>query len=267
MNTAFRAVLSPCIGVCTLDDDGLCEGCLRTTSEIARWSQMNDDERLRLMEHVLPGRERARAPWADRLREGELLRRALHPLGAVPGAPGWNHEELIDLLPPGQLAEAAVLAGLVPRAEGTQVLLTRRTDGLRHHGGQVSFPGGRVEPTDADVVAAALRESHEEIALPATQAVPLGFLDPFTTISGFRVVPVVAVIDPSFVPQPEPNEVADVFEVPLDYLLAPDSLRRVEVDYRGRSRVVLEYGWPGQRIWGATAAILFNLRERLERSA
>ena len=155
MNTAFRAVLSPCIGVCTLDDDGLCEGCLRTTSEIARWSQMNDDERLRLMEHVLP----------------------------------------------------------------------------------------------------------------ATQAVPLGFLDPFTTISGFRVVPVVAVIDPSFVPQPEPNEVADVFEVPLDYLLAPDSLRRVEVDYRGRRRVVLEYGWPGQRIWGATAAILFNLRERLERSA
>ena len=104
-------------------------------------------------------------------------------------------------------------------------------------------------------------------ALPATQAVPLGFLDPFTTISGFRVVPVVAVIDPSFVPQPEPNEVADVFEVPLDYLLAPDSLRRVEVDYRGRRRVVLEYGWPGQRIWGATAAILFNLRERLERSA
>ena len=195
------------------------------------------------------------------------MRRALHPLGAVPGAPGWNHEELIDLLPPGQLAEAAVLAGLVPRAEGTQVLLTRRTDGLRHHGGQVSFPGGRVEPTDADVVAAALRESHEEIALPATQAVPLGFLDPFTTISGFRVVPVVAVIDPSFVPQPEPNEVADVFEVPLDYLLAPDSLRRVEVDYRGRRRVVLEYGWPGQRIWGATAAILFNLRERLERSA
>ena len=162
MNTAFRAVLSPCIGVCTLDDDGLCEGCLRTTSEIA--------------------------PWADRLREGELLRRALHPLGAVPGAPGWNHEELIDLLPPGQLAEAAVLAGLVPRAEGTQVLLTRRTDGLRHHGGQVSFPGGRVEPTDADAVAAALRESHEEIALPATQAVPLGFLLPPQTMSYTRVL-------------------------------------------------------------------------------
>ena len=119
----------------------------------------------------------------------------------------------------------------------------------------------------ATPVMAALRESCEEIALPTTQVQALGYLDPFVTISSFRITPVVAVIDPSFVPQPEPNEVADVFEVPLDYLLAPDSLRRVEVDYRGRRRVVLEYGWPGQRIWGATAAILFNLRERLERSA
>ncbi len=267
MNTAFRAVLSPCTGVCTLDDDGLCRGCLRTTSEIARWSQMNDDERLRLMESVLPARERVRMPFVEQLREATVLQRALHPLGAAPRAPGWNHEELIDLLPPGPLAEAAVLAGLVPRESGTQVLLTRRTDGLRHHAGQVSFPGGRIEPTDADVVAAALRESREEIALQASQAVPLGFLDPFTTISGFRVVPVVAVIDPAFVPMPEPGEVADVFEVPLEYLLAPDNLRRVEVDYRSRRRAVLEYAWPGQRIWGATAAILFNLRQRLEQLA
>ena len=139
----------------------------------------------------------------------------------------------------------------------------RRTDGLRHHGGQVSFPGGRIEPGDVDSVAAALRESHEEIALTSLQVSPLGFLDPFTTISGFRVMPVVAVIDPSYVARPNPDEVADVFEVPLDFLMAPENLRRVEVDYRGRRRVVLEYDWPGQRIWGATASILFNLRERL----
>ena len=160
--------------------------------------------------------------------------------------------------------KAAVLVPVIDYGDKLNVLFTQRALHLRHHPGQISFPGGRVEPTDADVVAAALRESQEEIALPATQAVPLGFLDPFTTISGFRVVPVVALIDPSFVPVPEPNEVADVFEVPLDYLLSPDNLRRVEVDYRGRRRVVLEYAWPGQRIWGATAAILFNLRQRLE---
>ena len=263
MNTAYRAVLSPCTGVCTLGDDGLCEGCLRTTAEIARWSQMNDDERLRLMETVLPGREQQRAGFETLLREREAIRKVLHPLSQMPMQAGWNHEELADLLPPGPPAEAAVLAGLVPRKQGTQVLLTRRTDSLRHHGGQVSFPGGRIEADDADSVAAALRESHEEIALTSSQVTPLGFLDPFTTISGFRVMPVVAVIDPSYVARPNPDEVADVFEVPLDFLMAPGNLRRVEVDYRGRRRAVLEYDWPGQRIWGATAAILFNLRERL----
>lgn len=264
MNSAFRAVLSPCIGVCTLGDDGLCEGCLRTTAEIARWSRMNDDERLRLMETVLPAREQGKLPFEQRLPEAARLHHVLHPLDHIPTARGWNHEELLDLLPPGEPAEAAVLAGLVPRPQGTQVILTKRTDGLRHHAGQVSFPGGRIEAADAGVVAAALRETWEELAIPASQIAPLGLLDPFTTISGFRVVPVVAVIDPAYVATPEPGEVADVFEVPLDYLMAPANLRRVEVDYRGRRRAVLEYGWPGQRIWGATAAILYNLRQRLE---
>jgi len=262
MNTAFRAVLSPCIGVCALREDGLCEGCLRTGTEIACWSQMSDEQRLHLMDNVLPQREQRHA-FVERLPERERLQARLHPIANAPPGPGWNHDELVDLLPPGELAQAAVLAGLVPRASGTQVLLTRRTDGLRHHGGQVSFPGGRIEPTDAGVVAAALRESHEEIALQPAQIAPLGFLDPFVTISGFRVVPVVAAIDPDYIARPDPGEVADVFEVPLDYLMAPDNLRQVVMDYRGRSRTVLEYGWPGQRIWGATAAILFNLRQRL----
>ncbi|MEP6907196.1 MAG: DUF1289 domain-containing protein [Pseudoxanthomonas sp.] len=263
MNSVYRAVLSPCIGVCYLDDDGLCQGCLRTTSEIARWSQMDDDERLRVMDNLLPVREQSRVGFDHLLPERQALLKVLHPLGRMPTAAGWNHEELVDLLPPGPPVESAVLAGLVPRSQGTQVLLTRRTDGLRHHGGQVSFPGGRIEASDISPVAAAIRESNEEIALVGTQIVPLGFLDPFTTISGFRVMPVVAVIDPSYVAVANPQEVADVFEVPLDYLLDPGNLRRVEVDYRGRRRALLEYDWPGQRIWGATAAMLFNLRERL----
>lgn len=198
------------------------------------------------------------------------LRSALHPLGAVPTGGGWNHEELADLLPlQGIAAQAAVLVPLVPRDAGLQVLLTRRTDALRQHAGQVSFPGGRIEDDDEDPVAAALREASEEVGLALPQAQPLGYLDPLATITGFRVLPVVARIDPAFVAVPDPAEVSDVFEVPLDWLMASDNLQHVAMDYRGRTRNVLEFhrspAAPTQRIWGATASILFNLRERLER--
>lgn len=193
------------------------------------------------------------------------LAAALHPLTAPPAGPGWNHAELEDLLlPESALSDAAVLVGLVPRAEGTQVLLTRRTDGLRHHGGQVSFPGGRIEASDRDSVAAAVRETGEEIGLSPAQITPLGFLDPLATITGFRVLPVVAMIAVDYVAHPDPNEVADVFEVPLAFLLDPDNLATHTLDFRGVPRQVFEYRYPAQRIWGATASMLFNLRERLE---
>lgn len=192
---------------------------------------------------------------------------ALHPLGALPTRSPWNLDELADLIGDAPAVEAAVLVGLVPRESGLQVLLTRRTDSLRHHAGQVSFPGGRIEHDDADAVAAALREAEEEIGLAATLAAPLGFLDPLITITGFRVLPVVARIDPGFVPAPDPNEVAEVFEVDLDFLMHPDNLERIGMDYRGRVRHVLQFRRPPQapeqRIWGVTASILYNLRERL----
>ncbi len=266
---AISAIASPCVRVCRLDAAGTCLGCLRTLDEIGAWSRMDEARRLRIMEVVLPERQRERhAGFLQRLPERDALQRVLHPLRSPPQGPGWNRSELADLLPATPLAEAAVLVGLVPRGDaGTQVLLTLRTDGLRNHGGQVSFPGGRIDAGDADVVQAALRESREEIALVATQAVPLGYLDPFVTISGFRVTPVVAAVDPDYVPQPQPDEVAEVFEVPFDYLMASTHLRQVEIDYRGRPRSVLEYDWPGRRIWGATAAILYNLRRRLEEHA
>ena len=136
------------------------------------------------------------------------LRATLHPLDAPPVGPGWNHRELEGLLPQTPMREAAVLVGLVSRDTGWQLLLTRRTDALRHHAGQVSFPGGRIEPGDADAIAAALRESHEEIGLEAAQASPVGFLDPLCTITGFRVLPLVAVVDAEYVPHPDPAEVA-----------------------------------------------------------
>jgi 8-oxo-dGTP pyrophosphatase MutT (NUDIX family) len=189
---------------------------------------------------------------------------ALHPLELAPAGEGWNHEEIVDLLPEGHaLVEAAVLVGLVPRESGTQVLLTRRTDALRNHAGQVSFPGGRIEPDDAVAVAAARRETFEEVGIAPSLIRPLGYLDAFTTITGFRVLPVVATIDNDYVAQPDPNEVADIFEVPLDFLLDPANLASLSLEHRGRARQVWEFSYPGQRIWGVTAAILLNLRERL----
>lgn len=226
---------------------------------------MSEHERAHVVQRALPLREQLRdGLQLPPARHARLLD-ALHPPSLAPDGDGWNRSELSDLLPAGGLVEAAVLVGLVPRAGGLQVILTRRTEALRTHGGQVGFPGGRTEPDDADAAAAALRESEEEIALQRAQADVLGYLDPLVTITGYRVTPVVAVVDPRFTAIPSPDEVADVFEVPLDYLLAPENLRQVEIVHRGRVRHVLEYGWPGQRIWGATAAILYNLRRRLEK--
>jgi 8-oxo-dGTP pyrophosphatase MutT (NUDIX family) len=225
---------------------------------------MSEAERDRLIHKVLPARAEEAQGFATQLVGRERLAHALLPLAAAPIGRGWNHDELEDLLPPGPPIEAAVLAGLVPRPQGTQVLLTRRTETLRNHGGQVGFPGGRVDKLDRNVLATALRESNEEIALGAGQVQALGYLEPFVTITGFRVTPVVAVIDPAFIARPQPSEVAEVFEVPLDYLMDPANLREVAFEHGGRPRHVLEYSWPGQRIWGATAAILYNLRRRLE---
>lgn len=198
------------------------------------------------------------------------LAHALHPLDRPPSSLGWNVDELDGLLDGTTvLREAAVLVGLVRRADGLQAVLTRRTDTLRHHAGQVSFPGGRQEPDDGSPLQAALREACEEIGLAAAQVRPLGYLDPLATITGYRVTPVVALLDPDFEPVPEPGEVAEVFEAPLDFLMAPASLRHVDIEFRGRMRHVLEYetlaAAPTHRIWGATASILLNLRHRLER--
>jgi 8-oxo-dGTP pyrophosphatase MutT (NUDIX family) len=199
-----------------------------------------------------------------------LLQSALHPLDAVPKGRGWNHLELAGLLPAdATLVESAVLVPLVQR-DALNVVLTRRTDALRHHAGQVSFPGGRVDDTDAGPVAAALREAREEIGLATTQVRLLGFLDPLATITGFRVLPVVAWVASDFSGVPEPGEVAEIFEVPLDWLLAPENLESLDIDYRGRRRQVLEFRRHAdaaeQRIWGVTASILYNLRERIARA-
>ena len=193
--------------------------------------------------------------------------RALHPLAGPPPGTCWNAAELEGLFDPASLRDAAVLVGLVPRGEGIDVLLTRRHDGLRTHAGQVSFPGGRVDDDDSDVVDAALRETLEEVGIARGFVEPLGLLDPLATITGFRVWPVVARIDPQADIRPDPREVAEVFEVPLAYLLDPANLSARRFVHGDRLRTIWEYRYPTHRIWGATASILLNLHARLEASA
>ena len=197
----------------------------------------------------------------------EHLARALHPLHSPPAGPGWNRADIFDLLPPEfPLRPAAVLVALVERADGPRVLLTRRTDALRHHGGQVAVPGGGIEDTDADPVAAALREAAEEVGLAPALARPRGYLDPFVTITGFHVFPVVATVAGSYLARPDPSEVAEAFEVPLPFVLDPANVGEQEVEWQGRRRRLLEFRWEGHRIWGATASMLVNFRQRLEQA-
>ncbi len=164
-------------------------------------------------------------------------------------------------------AHASVLIALVQRAE-LCVLLTQRTDHLTDHPGQVSFPGGRAEPEDADATATALREAVEEVGLDARFVDPLGALPTYTTGSGFIVTPVIALVRPGFVVAADPFEVADVFEVPLSFLMNPAHHHRHAVQVGGVRREFFSIPWVGidesgrprrYFIWGATAAMLRNL--------
>jgi 8-oxo-dGTP pyrophosphatase MutT (NUDIX family) len=163
----------------------------------------------------------------------------------------------------GDLMPAAVLVAVVDRPLPT-VILTERPKTMRKHPGQISFPGGRIDPGDDGPVAAALREAEEEIALPRDSVQLVGVADVYRTITGFQVTPVVGVVPPGLPLKPQPGEVAAMFEAPLDYLLDPrhQIVRRVE--WQGRERCYYEIEWEGRRIWGATAAMIVNLSRRLE---
>ena len=173
-----------------------------------------------------------------------------------------SSDDAADLMNP-PLVAAAVL---VPILHGMHpgVLLTKRTSHLKSHAGQVAFPGGRIDPTDASPEAAALREAHEEIGLPPGHAELLGRLPDYVTGTGFRISPVLAIVPDPLPPlRPNPHEVEAIFTLPLATLLDPAAPQRRRAEYRGRSREF--WVWPHQDhyIWGATAAILVHLAERL----
>lgn len=157
---------------------------------------------------------------------------------------------------------AAVLVAVTDRPE-PGIILTRRTESLRRHPGQVAFPGGRIDPEDDGAIAAALREAHEEIGLDPRVVDVIGPADLYRTVTGFEVQPVIGVIPPDLVFTPEPGEVAAVFEVPLAFVLDPANHVEATVEWQGQDRHYFQIGWNGHRIWGATAAMLVNLSRRL----
>ena len=160
---------------------------------------------------------------------------------------------------------AAVLVGLVQRDDGLHVLLTRRTEHLRDHAGQISFPGGRSEPEDPHAEATALREAQEEVGLPPACVEVLGRLPDYTTVTRYVVTPVVGLIHPPFDLRLDAFEVAEAFEVPLTFLMTPAHHRRHVFSYEGGQRQFLSMPWRHDAhdgeyfIWGATAAMLRNL--------
>ncbi|MCV2353911.1 CoA pyrophosphatase [Paucibacter sp. B2R-40] len=183
--------------------------------------------------------------------------------------PSWLPELAGDggLLPGRAPAHAAVLLPLVAYADGLRLLLTRRTEHLRDHAGQISLPGGRVEPQDASLEATALREAEEEIGLPSTFVEVLGRLPIYTTVTAYQVTPVVALVQPGFELKLHEGEVAEAFEVPLQFLMTPAHHRHHVFEFAGDRRQFLSMPWrntavspdsPEYFIWGATAAMLRN---------
>jgi 8-oxo-dGTP pyrophosphatase MutT (NUDIX family) len=190
---------------------------------------------------------------AERLR-ASLAATAEHP---VPYASDMRER------PGGTGTAAAVLIAITDR-DDPGVILTQRPETMRRHAGQVAFPGGRIDPEDADAIAAALREAEEEVALPREQVHIIQALPLYQTITDFDITPVLAVIPPDLPLVPHDHEVAAVFEVPLAFLFDPANRTEQSVMVEGIERRYFEIMWQDRKIWGATAAMLANLSARLK---
>ena len=157
---------------------------------------------------------------------------------------------------------AAVLVAITDSASPGMILTVRR-EHMRTHAGQVAFPGGKIDDGE-DAIAAALREANEELGLDSANVTIIGALDPYRTITGFEVTPVLGIIPPGLALEPHEHEVADWFEAPLDFVLDPANQHRRTALFRGRDRHYYEINWNDRKIWGATAAMIVNLSLRLQ---
>ena len=184
---------------------------------------------------------------------------------ARPGRDTSDHDLNPDTVLPANrlLRPAAVLVGFQPTPRGLMLILTKRASHLKHHPGQIAFPGGKVDAGDADARAAALREAHEEIGLQEGQARPIGALAPHETVTGFTVTPILAEIDPDFRPTRQEDEVEEVFSVPFAHVTDPANFRIESRLWRGAQRRYYTVPYGPYYIWGATAGILRVLYERI----
>lgn len=201
--------------------------------------------------------------WADL---ESLLRSRLDPLDQI--GRGLSTRSDGDLNPdwpdrPATFRPAAVLAPIVKRPEGWTMIFTERSVETPAHPGQISFPGGRVQASDADAVETALRETREEIGLGGDFIEPIGAWDRYETGTGYRITPVVGLVEPGFTLTLDPREVASVFEAPLSFLLDPANHERREGEWRGLKRAYYAMPYEGRFIWGATAGMIRALYERL----
>lgn len=203
----------------------------------------------------------------------EFLARAASGLSPHPPGPddptsnpGGDHSLDPDgtaLIPPPPHRRAAVLVPVIFRADGPNLVLTQRAANLRDHSGQVALPGGKIDPSDPGPADAALREAHEEIGLPPASVRLLGYIDPYLSGTGFLVTPVIGLVSEAAIFRPNPAEVADVFEVPLSVLMDRERYRLRSREWQGRTRWFYALPFGERLIWGVTAGILNNLRERL----
>lgn len=196
----------------------------------------------------------------------ELLRSRL--LSEPPALPLIPKRGDYDLNPQNRPAEkmdlkpAAVLLPLVLRQE-PHVLLTQRTHHLTRHAGQVAFPGGRADANDISLVETALRETQEETGIDPAFVTVAGFLDAYETGTGYAILPVVGILSDGFALSPHAVEVAEIFEVPLAFLLDPANRQQQSRAFQGRMRSFYSFTYEGHYIWGATAAMLLNFAERI----
>jgi 8-oxo-dGTP pyrophosphatase MutT (NUDIX family) len=203
-------------------------------------------------------------PSAPEFQPARLAATLAARLPQTPPQSGGRDDYHVDATVPLALGgtRAAVLLPLIAAAEPV-LLFTRRTETLARHSGQVSFPGGRVEPDDVSPMATALRETAEETGIAGAHVHVVGYLPRYRTGTGFDIQPVVGVLQPGFILKPDPAEVAAVFEVPLAFFADPANRRRASREWNGHVRSFYTYTYGGHEIWGATAAMIVDLVTRL----